>query len=142
MSDIDGGCACGAVRFRISGDLMGTGVCHCRSCQYATGGGPNYVVLAPKAGFAVTQGEPTIYMSKAESGADVGRAFCVVCGTPLYSLTGPLTPFMPVKVGALDDPASFQPMIHLYMDDAQPWHLTHPGLPQFAKMPPMGPPPS
>ncbi|WP_293905099.1 GFA family protein [Phenylobacterium sp.] len=138
MSEIEGGCACGAVRFKISGELMGTGVCHCRSCQYGTGGGPNYVVLAPRAGFTVTKGEAKIHTSKADSGNEVGRAFCAECGTPLYTATGEGMPFLPVKVGALDDPSVFQPQIHLYMEDAQPWHLTHEGLPQFPKMPPFG----
>jgi hypothetical protein len=142
MSDIEGGCACGAVRFKISGDLMGTGVCHCRSCQYATGGPPNYVVLAPKGAFAVTKGEAKVHRSISDLGNEVGRAFCAECGTPLYTLPAAILPFVPVKVGALDDPSIYQPGVHLYMDDAQPWHLTHEGVPQFPKMPPMGPPPS
>ena len=140
MNDIEGGCVCGKVRFKITGDTMGTGVCHCRACQYSTGGGANYVVLAPKAAFAVTKGEPKVHKSTAESGTEMGRAFCADCGTPLYTVSGPMVPFYPVKVGALDDPSTFQPQLHLYMVDAQPWHLTHEGLPQFPKMPPMGPP--
>jgi len=141
MSDIEGGCACGAVRFRISGDLIGSGACHCRACQYAAGGAPTYVVLAPAAGFAVTKGEPKVYYSKGDSGADVGRAFCPDCGTPLYSMAADGSmPFMPVKVGALDDPSVHSPQIHLYVSEAQPWHQMAPGLPQFPKMPPMGPP--
>ena len=144
MSDIEGGCACGAVRFKISGPMMGAGTCHCLDCQKASGGGPNYVVLAPKLGFAVTKGEDKVkvYRSKGDSGGEVGRAFCSACGTPLYTLTGEAIPFYPVKVGALDDASSYTPGIHLYMDSAQPWHLTHEGLPQFPKMPPMGPPPN
>jgi hypothetical protein len=137
MSDIEGGCACGAVRFKISGDLMGSGVCHCRSCQRSTGGPPNYVILAPKGGFSVTKGEPKVHRSQGDSGGEVGRAFCADCGSPLFTLGGDMMPFMPVKVGALDDPSGFQPQIHLYMEDAQPWHLTHDGLPQFPRMPPM-----
>jgi hypothetical protein len=102
------------------------------------------VALAPKLGFAVTKGQDMIkvYTSKADSGGEVGRAFCSNCGTPLYTLTSETIPFYPVKVGALDDASTYTPGIHLYMDSAQPWHLTHPGLPQFAKMPPMGPPPA
>jgi len=138
MGDVEGGCVCGAVRFKISGDLMGSGVCHCRQCQYATGGPPNYVVLAPRAGFSVTKGAPRTHTTKAATGNDVKRAFCAECGTPLYTETAAMIPFLPVKVGALDDPSGFQPQIHLYMEDAQPWHLTHEGLPQFPKMPPMG----
>jgi len=141
MSDIEGGCACGAVRFRISGDLIGSGACHCRACQYAAGGAPTYVVLAPAGGFAVTKGTPKVYKSKGDSGAEVGRAFCPDCGTPLYSMGADGSmPFMPVKVGALDDPSRHPPQIHLYVEEAQPWHQMAPGLPQFPKMPPMGPP--
>ena len=139
MSDIEGGCACGAVRFRLTAPPMGVGVCHCRSCQYGTGGGPNYVALAMKPAFEITKGAPRIYTSKAESGNDVSRAFCAECGTPLYTITGDGAPFYPVKLGALDDPSGFQPVLHLYMEDAQPWHLTHDGLPQFPKMPPAPP---
>lgn len=141
MSDIEGGCACGKVRFKITQPIVGVAVCHCADCQKASGGGPNYVALAPKAGFEVTKGEARIYMSKADSGGDVGRAFCADCGTPLWTVTGPATPFYPVKLGALDDAAAFSPGLHLYTDSAQPWHLMHEGLPRFPKMPPAAPPP-
>jgi hypothetical protein len=140
MSDIEGGCACGKVRFKITAPIMGVAVCHCLDCQKASGGGPNYVALAPKIGFEVTRGEAKVYSSKADSGGDVGRAFCADCGTPLWTVTGPMTPFYPVKLGALDDSSIVSPGLHLYTDSAQPWHLMHEGLPRFPKMPPMGPP--
>lgn len=142
MTQITGGCACGAVRFEITADPVGGGICHCRACQYAAGGPPTHVLLVPRPGFKVTKGEPKVYTTKGDSGADIGRAFCAECGTPLYSIPGPMTPFYPVKVGALDDPSIFTPNLHLYMDEAQPWHLTHAGLPQFPKMPPTAPPSS
>lgn len=140
MSDVTGGCACGKVRFRFT-KAMGCGVCHCLDCQKASGGGPNYVVLALKDGFEVTKGEARIYVSKGDSGADVGRAFCPDCGTPLWSVTDAATPFNPVKLGALDDSSGYRPGLHLYTDSAQPWHLMHEGVPRFPKMPP-GPPPA
>ena len=138
MSDIEGGCACGAVRFKITAPAVGGGVCHCRACQYAAGGAPTYVTLVPKDAFEITKGQPKIYNSKGDSGGDVGRAFCADCGTPLYSIPGPMVPFVPVKVGALDDPSSFSPQLHLYVEARQPWHAMHDGLPQFPRMPPMG----
>ena len=140
MSDIEGGCACGAIRFTISGNLIGSGACHCRACQYAAGGAPTYVVLAPSAGFKITKGTPKVFVSKGDSGGDVGRAFCPECGTPIYSSPGENAPFIPVKVGALDDPSGHPPQIHLYVEAAQPWHLMGEGLPQFPRMPPFAPP--
>jgi len=141
MSDMEGGCACGAIRFKIAGPLVGVGVCHCLDCQKASGGGPNYVALAPKIGFAVTKGEAKVYSTSADSGAEVGRAFCPDCGTPLWSVPGAMSPFYPVKLGALDDSSGLTPGLHLYTSSAKPWHLMHEGLPQFPKMPPMAPPP-
>lgn len=140
MTDITGGCACGNVRFKITGPPMGVGVCHCLDCQKSSGGGPNYVALVPKGSFEVTNGEPKTYERKADSGTEVGQVFCADCGTPLWSVPGPMSPFYPVKLGALDDPSELRPQLHLYTDSAQPWHLMHEGLPRFPKMPPMAPP--
>jgi hypothetical protein len=134
MSTIEGGCQCGAIRYRIEGELMGSGACHCRSCQYSTGGGPNVVALAPKAGFTVTRGEPKRHVRPGGSGADVARFFCAECGTPLWS-EGAL-PFYPVKAGSLDDPSILEPSIHLWTSEAQPWHRIDPGHMAFPENPP------
>ena len=133
-----GGCACGAVRFKITAPLLGVGVCHCTDCQKASGGGPNYVGLAPKAAFAVTHGEAKLFASRGDSGAEAGRAFCGHCGTPLWSVPEN-QPFIPVKLGALDDTTGLTPNLHLYVSSAPPWHLLHEGVPAFPKMPPSPP---
>lgn len=138
MSERTGGCACGEIRFKVTGPFMGVGVCHCTDCQKASGGGPNYVALAPSDGFEVTKGEARIFVSKGDSGGDVGRAFCAGCGTPLWSLVSN-APFRPVKLGALDDSSDLTPMLHLYVSSAPPWHLMHEGLPSFPKAPPSPP---
>lgn len=135
MSDLTGGCACGKVRFQISGAPLGVGVCHCRQCQYSTGGGPNYVALVLRPAFEVTQGEPKRYSSPGGSGAEVVRTFCADCGTPLFS--DPVTaPFLAVKVGGLDDPAAITPGMHIWTIDAPAWHVMTPGLPAFERGPP------
>jgi hypothetical protein len=140
MTDREGGCACGAVRFKITAPFMGVGVCHCTDCQKASGGGPNYVALAPKTAFVVTKGEAAVFTCKGDSGVDIGRAFCAECGTPLWSMPGPNAPFVPVKLGALDDNSDLTPSLHLYTASAPPWHLMHDGLPAFPKSPPFPPP--
>jgi hypothetical protein len=128
------------VRFRITAPPFAVGVCHCLDCQKSSGGPPNYVALVPKLAFEVTKGEAKVYTCQADSGAEVGRAFCAECGTPLWAVPGSQAPFFPVKLGALDDSSGLAPSLHLYTDSAQPWHLMHEGLPRFPKMPPMAPP--
>jgi hypothetical protein len=139
MTDRTGGCACGAIRFKISAPLAGVGVCHCTDCQKASGGPPNYVALVPTTSFEVTKGEAKIYVSKNDSGSNSGRAFCPDCGSPLWSMLTD-APLATVKLGALDDSSELSPSLHLYVASAPPWHLMHPGLPTFPKMPPFPPP--
>src|SRR5580698_7609590 len=81
----NGGCACGAVRFKVTAPFLGVAACHCTDCQKASGGGPNYVALAPASGLEVTRGEARVFHAKGDSGGEVGRAFCADCGTPLWS---------------------------------------------------------
>src|SRR5262245_63722022 len=51
-------CYCGAVRYQASGDPLFKGQCHCRECQYMTGGQPNMVMGMPDSGFSWTKGSP------------------------------------------------------------------------------------
>jgi hypothetical protein len=131
----EGGCACGAIRYRIEGDPMASANCYCRDCQRASGGSPNHVILTPKPAFAVTKGEPKWYRSKGDSGGDVARAFCADCGSPLFSEPAG-APFMVVKVGSLDDPSAFAANLAIWTASAQPWHHIPPGIPAFPQQPP------
>jgi hypothetical protein len=139
MTERAGGCACGAIRFRITAPFKGVGVCHCTDCQKATGGAPNYVALAPTAAFEVTKGEAKIFVRKGDSGQDVGRAYCPDCGTPLWTVAAVMPQLTAVKLGALDDSSDVMPTLHLYVASAPPWHLMHEGLPTYQRVPPFPP---
>ena len=93
-----GGCQCGAVRFRVEGELGDASICHCRMCQKATGGlfGP-YVEAALDA-VRWTRGQPGYFQSSNK----VRRGFCRDCGTPLTYEYGKR--HISFAVGALDQP--------------------------------------
>jgi|GEM_PF-4166274 len=55
---LEGGCYCGAVRYQAEGRPQLKAQCHCRECQYITGGGPNFFLLMPPDGFRYTKGAP------------------------------------------------------------------------------------
>ncbi|HEX9770334.1 MAG TPA: GFA family protein, partial [Kiloniellales bacterium] len=75
----DGGCLCGAVRYRVSGPSVWRAVCTCESCTRAAGAPLVAWAGFPSARFEVLAGEVAIY----ESTPGVRRGFCGRCGTTL-----------------------------------------------------------
>jgi hypothetical protein len=131
-----GGCACGEVRYGFYEPVIGEAACHCRACQYSTGGGPAYVLSVGRDVFRVTRGRPQEFTTLSEAGNHVTRAFCGTCGTPLYAFNDAQPELMAVKVGSLDDPGRFRPRVHIWTSEAQPWHRKRPFSLRFRRNPP------
>lgn len=131
----EGGCYCGAVRYHAEGEPILRAQCHCRACQHITGGAPNLFMLMPVAGFRFTQGEPKTY-SKPDKENAVTRAFCANCGTHLTTRRPGLDAVI-LKIGTLDDPTLYRgPMIAIFTEEEQPFHVVAQGVPKFEKLPP------
>ena len=130
---LEGGCYCGALRYEAEGEPMMQAQCHCRECQYITGGAPNMFIAMPMASFAYTKGEPKGF-ARSDLEQPVTREFCANCGT--HVATRPQRfPVVIVKVGTLDDPKQFEPKMAIYTVDQQPFHLIPEGLPSFERLP-------
>ncbi len=132
-----GGCYCKAVRFEIDGDPMMKAQCHCRECQYFSGGQPNFFFAIRKDQLRFLSGEDHLAsFTRTDIPDPVTRQFCKTCGTPLWSLSGKLPGALIPKAGVLDDPGSLgQPSVILQTADAQPFHHLPGGLPSFARFP-------
>ena len=131
---IEGGCYCGAVRYKAEGDAMFRGQCHCRECQYISGGAPNLVMGMPEAGFEYTKGDPKAFQ-RSDLENPVTREFCAECGTHLVS-RAPGMPLALIKVGTLDEPAEFGgPQMAIYTVDMQSFHQVPEGCATFERMP-------
>ena len=130
---LTGGCYCGAVRYEADGAPLMQAQCHCRECQYITGGSPNmFVAMAPDA-FKYTKGAPKQFARK-DLEKPVTREFCAECGTHL--VTRPNRPVVVIKVGTLDDPKLFGgPMMAFFTCDKQPFHEIPAALPTFERLP-------
>ncbi len=122
---VAGGCACGAIRLGFIAPAIFQAACHCRACQYTSGGGPAYLVGARKDQFRVTKGSPVEFMTMSDANNAVTRAFCDKCGTQLYSWSDETPEQLSIKVGCLDDPYPFRPRLHLWTSEAQRWHKRH-----------------
>ena len=132
--DLDGGCYCGALRYKVTGDALFKGQCHCRECQYISGGSPNVCLAIPHAGFEYTKGEPKQF-KRSDLETPVTRDFCAECGTHICARP-PSIPGVVLKVGTLDDPAEYgTPQMAIYLCDKQPFHQVPDGVATFDKVP-------
>jgi hypothetical protein len=130
-----GGCACGAIRYECTAEPLFALLCHCRDCQREAGGAFIPVLAVPKAAFGVTQGDPKLFASAADSGHSTTRVFCGDCGSPLFGLPGSAPDLVTIRAGSLDDPSAFRPAQHVFAASAQPWDFLDPRLPKFDRLP-------
>jgi hypothetical protein len=131
---LEGGCYCGEVRYKAEGDPMLKAQCHCRECQYISGGAANMFMLMPPDGFAYTKGAPKQF-SRSDLDAAVTREFCAECGTHLTTRR-PGLPAVILKIGTLDDPSRYgTPQMAIFTIDKQDFHHIPEGLPNFERMP-------
>ena len=131
MPEITGGCLCGAIRYAIDAAPLGGGYCHCRDCQYRSGGGPAAVIAFPRIRYRLTRGSPQPYWSESDRGVRVARFFCPVCGAGISALNENNPEIIPICVGSLDDPSIFKPVAHIWTRSAQPWHRIDRTLARF-----------
>ncbi len=124
MTDITGGCQCGAVRYALS-DTPRSTVCHCRMCQRAVGNVFAALAMVPKSAVTWTRGEPTLYASSNVA----KRGFCRDCGTPL-TFAFDDRDRMEVTIGSLDDPGAWPMTEHFGVESRVGWVALNPGLPE------------
>ena len=83
---IAGGCYCGEIRFEAEGALEAAFQCHCRECQYITGGNPNIVMVFAQRDFRYISGNPAKF-ARTDLPTPVERYFCQDCGTAIGSIS-------------------------------------------------------
>lgn len=135
VAPFSGGCLCGAVRYEVTAEPVAFMLCHCRDCQYISGGEPAAVVVVPAGAFRQIKGEARSYAVKGESGNTVSRQFCGECGTPLFSGLETMPHLKVIKAGSLDDPSWLKPTAFLWTKSAQPWAHKDAAVPSFDKQP-------
>jgi hypothetical protein len=121
---IEGGCLCGAARYRTIAAPINVRVCHCHICQKATGSPFFARVLVPLDLLTIIGP-----VSWAHSSPELRRGFCGQCGTMLFSerASGKR---IGLSFGSLDDPALFRPTDHVWISAKQTWLELNDGLPQ------------
>jgi len=119
--ELVGGCLCGAVRYRSTGEPYRQFVCHCRDCQRSGGSAFHIGIAVPRASFVITRGELRAFSSKGDSGRTVTRKFCPGCGSGLINEPEVWPDHVVIKVGSLDDPTLAAPALELFARSRLHW---------------------
>jgi hypothetical protein len=128
---LPGGCACGAVRYRLQSRPMFVHCCHCRDCQRQTGSAFVLNAIIETDRISLLSGSPHPYPQPTESGRPHDVYRCAVCGTALWSDYGRRPGLRFVRVGTLDDATLLPPDVHIFVRSKLPWIALPPGVPAF-----------
>jgi hypothetical protein len=126
----EGGCACGAVRYRLASAPMFIHCCHCLNCQRQTGSA--FVInLLIEADRLETLAEPAQPIDVPRDDGSVQRIFrCPHCQVAVFSQYGwPEVYF--VRGGTLDDPRDLAPDVHIYLRSKVRWVSIPSDVPAF-----------
>ena len=130
LTTLEGGCSCGAVRYRMTSQPLFVHCCHCRWCQRESGAAFALNALIEADRVVLLQGEPEIVNTPTASGKGQKIARCPHCRIALwsnYAGAGDTVRF--VRVGTLDQPDLLPPDIHIYTASKLPWVILPPGVP-------------
>src|SRR3954454_2729648 len=110
---LEGGCACGAVRYRLEAEPMFVHFCHCRDCQRQTGSAFVLNALIEADRVALLSGAPEPVQVPTDSGLPHHIHRCPTCRVALWSVYGGRDALRFVRVGTLDDPSTIVPDVHI-----------------------------
>jgi hypothetical protein len=118
---LEGGCACGAVRYRLTSAPMFVNCCHCRDCQRQTGTAFVINAVIETDRIMMLSGEPEAVAVPTDSGRPHDIHRCPKCRAALWSDYGHRPGLRFVRVGTLDEPAALPPNAHIFTRSKLPW---------------------
>lgn len=120
-----GSCLCGAVRFRVHGDLAAPVACHCSMCRKVSG---HFWASAdvPRTALVLERDGTLRWFASSER---VRRGFCTQCGSALFFDALHLDRIS-IGMGAFDAPSGTTLARHIFVADKGDYYEIDDGLPQ------------
>ena len=126
----EGGCACGAVRYRLTSDPLFVHCCHCLNCQRQTGSAFVINLLIEADRVELLAGEPQPVDVPRDDGSTQRIFRCPTCQVAVFSQYGrPEVRF--VRAGTLDEPSSVVPDVHIFTKSKVGWVTLPDSAPAF-----------
>ena len=130
-SILEGGCACGKLRYRLASGPMFVHCCHCRDCQRQTGSAFVLNALIETDRVELVSGETQAIEVQTDSGRPHAIWRCAACKVAVWSHYGGIQKLSFVRVGTLDEPSRLTPDVHIYTRSKLPWVALPAGVPAF-----------
>ena len=126
----EGGCSCGAVRYRLLAEPLIVHCCHCTNCQRQTGSAFAVNLLLEADRVELLSGTLEEVGVPRDDGSLQLVSRCAACRIAISSLyTDAFLRF--VRGGTLDEPGSVEPDVHIYTRSKLPWVVLPEGAPAF-----------
>ncbi len=123
---------CGVIQYSFAEFVSPVVLCHCSLCRKTSGSA--FGVNASVTGFEVAAGRDAI--TEYASSPGKWRAFCSVCGSPLYSRLDRLPDRVRVRIGTLETPLAMKPQAHIFAGSKADWEEIADHLPQYEEREP------
>lgn len=123
----EGGCLCGAIRYRAAAPPLRAVICHCSICRKHTGAPIASFVHFPIGSFAWLKEQPKRYRSSEFA----ERGFCSQCGSTVTMHEDVLSDRVQVAIGSLDQPDRVDVNDHVWTQDQISWFDVRDDLPRF-----------
>jgi hypothetical protein len=127
IKPFEGGCLCGAIRYRATSAPVRGVICHCFMCRKHSGAPALAFVHFPAQAFIWVRGQPTRF----QSSEFAQRGFCSNCGSTLTMHEEVLADRVQVTVGSLDEPERVRIDDHVWTEQAIPWFQIADPLPRY-----------
>lgn len=124
---LEGGCLCGQLRYRVAGEPIDAGYCHCRLCQRASGAPLLAWATYPSSAFTYLGIAPALF--RATPGAQ--REFCPHCGTQVAFRTDRHPEWVDLTLASLDNPNRIVPQYHIWTASQIRWLHLDDALPRY-----------
>jgi hypothetical protein len=132
---LEGGCCCGAIRYKVTAPPMIVHACHCRDCQRVTGSAFVINLWIERKFVEATGPAPQTFRLVGGSGKDNVVSFCGDCGTTLWSRYHVVRgDCLWVRAGTLDRPDAVAPDVHIQTRRKLPWLTLPAGVPAYPTM--------
>ncbi len=126
----EGGCACGAVRYRLASAPLVVHCCHCLNCQRQTGSAFVINLLIEADRVELLAGDPQPVDVPRDDGSTQRIFRCPACQVAVFSEYGrPEIRF--VRGGTLDEPRDVEPDVHIFTKSKVGWVALPEGVPAF-----------